>query len=279
MEREAYLAGRWYPSDERACRTAVEAHAKGTTPPAGDWRALIGPHAGFTYSGDAAGKAYRWLAASHPDADLVVVFGAHRGPSGPSTIFRGSAWRTPLGKLVTAQPLADRLAADLDLDDEPAAPYDPDNAVELHLPFVAHFFARAELLVLGVPAAEVALAIGQRAGELVRDRNAVFIGSTDLTHYGPNYAFSPHGSGAAAVGWVRDVNDRGFLDAVLADDPRAALGHARAHHSACCPGAAIAAMEAARAYTGALHPTLVDHYLSSDVRPSSSFVGYAGIVM
>jgi AmmeMemoRadiSam system protein B len=281
MEREAQLAGRWYPGDEASCRRAIEQHAAGNDAPAGEWRALIGPHAGFSYSGDAAGKAYRRLAAGRADADLVVVFGAHRGARGPNTIFRGEAWRTPVGALRTAVPLADRLAAELSLGDEPAAPFDADNAVELHLPFVRHFFPRAELLVLGVAAAEVALAIGRRTGEVVREagRDAVYVGSTDLTHYGPSYDFSPQGGGPAAVSWVRNVNDRGFLDAVLHDEPRGALAHARAHHSACCPGAAVAAMEAARAHAGALHPVLVDHYLSHDVRPSSSFVGYAGIVM
>ena len=52
-----------------------------------------------------------------------------------------------------------------------------------------------------------------------------------------------------------------------------------AEKSACCPGATAAAIEAVRAYAGVVSPTLVDHYLSYDVRPDDSFVGYASLVV
>jgi AmmeMemoRadiSam system protein B len=280
MNRPALLAGLWYPSDPRSCRAAVERHGEGAPALAGAFRGLVGPHAGFTYSGDCAGRTYRVLERGHADAELVVVFGSHRGPHGPHTIFLAEGWETPLGTLTT-DPLAERVRAELALDAEPVRPARPDNAVELHLPFVRASFPRARLLMLGVGASEVALHIGRVVGELVREagRDAVFVGSTDLTHYGPSYDFTPVGVGPASVEWVRDENDRGFLDAVVRDDPRGALQHALAHGSACCPGAVAAVMEAVRAYEGVLHPTLVHHALSYDVRPDASFVGYGGVVL
>jgi len=281
MERPALLAGAWYPADEDACRAAVRRHAKGTEPEGTGYRGLVGPHAGWTYSGDCAGRAYKWLAASGDDRDLVVVFGSHRGPEGPNTVLLADGWQTPLGPLRTARLLADEIASELGLLEEPIQPLRPDNGAELHMPFVRHFFPRADLLMLGVAASETATTIGQRVGEIVRaaSRDAVFVGSTDLTHYGPNYAFAPAGDGPAAVQWVRDENDRGFLDAVLAADSRGVVAHAASHSSACCSGAVAAVLEAVRAYSGRCEPRLVDHYLSCDVVPSSSFVGYAGLVL
>jgi hypothetical protein len=287
MDRPAPLAGLWYPDDPDACRAAVEKHLEGTRPKDGPWRGLIGPHAGWAFSGDCAGHAYRWLAARHPDPTLVVLFASHRGPRGPHTVFLGDGWETPLGRIPTHRALAARLARDAELArsvrlaEEPVRPARPDNAVELHLPFIAHVFPNAKLLMLGIGANEGALRIGARVGELAREagEDAVFVGSTDLTHYGPSYGFAPAGLGPAAVEWTRAQNDRAFLDAVLAGDARGALSHARQHQSACCPGAAAAAVEAVRAYEGAIHPTLVEHYLSYDVRPDDSFVGYAGVVL
>lgn len=284
VERPAFLAGRWYPGDERGCRAAIARHGDDAAVDedvAGAYRALVGPHAGWAYSGDAAGRAYRWLSAARPDPDLVVLFGSHRGPNGPNTVFVADGWQTPLGTLQTAAPLAGQVRAALGLDEEPVAPARPDNAVELHLPFVRAFFPRAELLMLGVAASEDALRIGRVVGEIVRGagREAVVVGSTDLSHYGASYGFAPRGSGPEAVRWVREDNDRGFLDAVLGDDPRRAVAHATANASACCPGAVAATMEAVRAMDGACAPRLVDHYLSCDVRPSASFVGYAGLVL
>ena len=312
MIRPAYLAGSWYPADAETCRAALDAHSRSATRLAAGTRrlgkavagrggvapgdggaaaglsptpirhhGLIGPHAGMAYSGDAAGRAYGRLARDHAGADLAVVFGSHRGPRGPNTVFRHDGWQTPLGVIQGATELADRLAAELELEDEPGRPTRPDNGVELHLPFVRHFFPGADLLMLGVAAAEIAIDIGDHVGALVRSqgRHAVFIGSTDLTHYGPNYDYSPRGAGTAAVSFVREENDRGFIDAVLDGDEAAALGHAIDHQSACCPGAAVAAMAAVRGGPDGSHPELVDHYLSYDIRRDESFVGYASILL
>ena len=285
MRRAAGLAGRWYPSDPEACREAIAWHTRpreelACAPPLNP-RGLIGPHAGWAYSGDCAGAAYRALSSRHGDAELAVVFGSHRGPSGPHTVFRGAGWETPLGALTTAGELASRIAEDLGLADEPVRPAHFDNAAELHLPFVRHCFPRAGLLMLGVGASEAAIAIGRRAGELVRESglDAVFIGSTDLTHYGPSYGFEPAGAGLDAVRWVRDENDARFLRAVLASDARAALSDATAHQSACCPGAVAATLEALEASGAPPAPVLVDHTLSCDVVPAASFVGYASLVL
>ena len=281
MQRPSFLAGQWYPGTETACRKAIEAHAATAEPEQGPYRGLIGPHAGWSYSGNAAGRAYAWLHAAQEDPDLAVVFGSHRGADGPNTVFCADGWETPLGLLKTAAPIAAKLRHELELKEEPVEPAYPDNAVELHLPFVRHFFPRAELLMLGVAASDEALGIGAAVGRYCRElrRDAVFIGSTDLTHYGPNYDFEPKGRGDAAVRWVRETNDRGFIDAVLARDAKTVVRRGVAEHSACCPGAVAAIQAALDAYGDAASPKLVDHYLSCDVQPSSSFVGYAGVVL
>ena len=280
--RRAYLANRWYPGAEHGCREAIDNHASEAQPRDGLWRALVAPHAGWAFSGDAMGRGYRWLSESNPDVDLVVVYGSHRGPDGPTTVFCDEGWETPLGLLETAEPVALEVRERLTLGREPAVPARPDNAAEVHMPFVKHFFSQAELLMVGVEASERALDIGKTVADICLElgRKPVFVGSTDLTHYGPNYGYSPQGSGAAAVDWVRRVNDRGFLDPLLGGEPKDALEHALAHGSACCPGAVLAAVgSASRVASDSSAPTLVDHYLSADVMPSDSFVGYASVVL
>lgn len=240
---------------------------------------MIVPHAGWRFSGDAAGRAFRWLSAAPTPPDLVVVFGSHRGPEDPNTVFQGDAWETPLGLIPVARALAQTLASSLGLSDEPARPRRPDNGVEVLLPFVRHFFPTAELLMLGVAPAPRAVDLGAEvaAACLTANRQAVFVGSTDLTHYGPRYGFAPHGAGPAAVQWARD-NDRGLLDAACRLDALAVLEHGVRAQSACCPGAAAAALQAVRTVGGVGRAHVVDHYLSYDVHPDDNFVGYAGLV-
>jgi MEMO1 family protein len=275
----AYFAGQWYPDDAEECRAALADYLDAPALP-GNFRGLVGPHAGWSYSGKAAGHGYRQLQAHAAAVELVVIFGGHRSALGPNSVFCGRAWQTPLGELPCAQGLARELQARLGLDLEPVRPRQPDNAVELHLPFIRYVFPKAKLLMLGVAAAPVALEIGRQVGEACRQRGheAVFVGSTDLTHYGSNYGITHRGHGDEAVAWVRNSNDRGFIDRLLARDAAGALAHATENHSACCPGAAAATLAALEGYGHTLAPQLADHYLSYDVRPAESFVGYASLV-
>ena len=103
------------------------------------------------------------------------------------------------------------------------------------------------------------------------------IGSTDLTHYGPNYGFLTKGIGPSAVEWVKKENDKGFIDRALEDGCGGLLKHAEENDSACSAGAAASAMATCKAL-GAEKGILLDYYTSYDIMPDDSFVGYAGIV-
>ncbi len=282
MIRPAYLAGQWYPGDEASCRGALDEHAAWQPAVEGDWRALIAPHAGWFYSGNAMGLGYQSLLKAQSAPELVVIFGSHRGSEGPNTIYRGEGWQTPLGDALIDREVVAALDADLSLLEEPPAPLRPDNAVEVHMPFIRHAFPGAKVVMLGVEASPFGITLGERVGDVCRKlaRDTVFIGSTDLTHYGPNYGFSPHGTGEVAEAWVRDENDRGFLDALVAHDWPGAVDHALTQSSACCPGAAVAALAARQSFEPPPEgqaPRPVSHYLSSDVSSSPSFVGYGSL--
>ena len=110
------------------------------------------------------------------------------------------------------------------------------------------------------------------------NKRVVVLGSTDLTHYGPNYGFAPNGHGPEAVKWVKEVNDKKFIDQALKLDGPGMLKAAQADQSACSAGGAVAAVAAAKAQ-GAQKAALIDYYTSYDVMPGDSFVGYAGMVL
>ena len=112
---------------------------------------------------------------------------------------------------------------------------------------------------------------------------AVFIGSTDLTHYGPSYGFTPEGVGPAGLSWAKQVNDRRMIDLILALGEGDVVKEAAANHSACGAGAIAATMAAVRAF-GATRATLIEHTTSYEVlselynEPMRDAVGYAAIV-
>jgi hypothetical protein len=283
LVRQPDFAGSWYPGRAEAVRAELDRLRALVHQPTALQGRLVGgivPHAGWTFSGRLAFDVLAAIARSGPAPRVVVIFGKHMGPRDAPTIMRRGAWSTPLGELPMADELADAVVGCAAFEEETAEHYERDNTIELQLPFVKELFPEASILPIGAPARADSMAIGQAVARAARELGLPIcvVGSTDLTHYGPNYQFSPKGHGASAEEWVRAENDRAVVDHLVALDGAQALEHAREHRSACCPGAAIAALSAAREL-GASAGELLDYATSNDVHPGgASFVGYAGIV-
>jgi hypothetical protein len=146
------------------------------------------------------------------------------------------------------------------------------------LPLIAALVPGARVLWLRVPndpfSLEIGVALHEAASALGRELYC--LGSTDLTHYGPNYGFSPKGRGPAAESWVRNINDRRFIDALIAMDGKEALRLGEAERSACSSGGAAAALAFALA-AGCSRAELLEYATSLDQRRDDSFVGYASV--
>ncbi|KAA0004051.1 MAG: AmmeMemoRadiSam system protein B, partial [Thermoplasmata archaeon] len=108
-------------------------------------------------------------------------------------------------------------------------------------------------------------------------RKIKIIGSTDMTHYGPNYGFTPHGVGEEALKWVTEVNDKRMIDLFLSMKAQEILDEASKNGNCCCSAAAATAITALKA-AGAKKGYLIDYYTSYEINPDFSFVGYAGVI-
>lgn len=265
--RRRALPPGWYPSDERSVGELIE-EWNAEPPPLGAL-AAVAPHAGWAFSGRLAVKA----ASALRGAETVVVVGGHLPDGYPVLIAPEKSFETPLGALPADLELAEALSAEMGLEEDRAA----DNTVEVQLPIIKARFPEAKILWLRAPAGLKAIALG-RALKKAADglkRRVSCLGSTDLTHYGPDYGFSPAGRGAAAEAWVREKSDKGFIDALLAMDPEAVLARGEAG-AACSSGAAAAALAFALA-SGAGRASLLGYATSLETRSSESFVGYCAV--
>ena len=237
------------------------------------------PHAGWAFSGGIAARVFEALARLAGPCDTLVLFGGHLGPRSPGWVLSSGIWPTPLGEVEVDTELAEALSGAARLPAVGPGDYEPDNTIELQLPFIKALLPEVRLVAAGMPARPQAHEAGQAAAkEAARlGRNILVVGSTDLTHYGPNYGFEPAGRGRDGLAWVKETNDRRALDLMLALDPEALRTGALESHFCCCPGAAAAALGAAKT-AGAKEGQLLEYLTSYDVRPGESFVGYAGVV-
>ncbi len=277
--RKRALPQGWYPADRKECQGEIESFIEGWSPPSfisGDERGGIVPHAGWFFSGRLAARVFYSL-KSKKKVDLVILFGGHLGPSEPPRIATENAWETPFGDMEIRTDLAKSLLKKVGGKEEGSS--SADNTVEIQLALTKYFFPKAKLLAFRSPPSLQAESLGEEVAEMVQKEgiSAIAVGSTDLTHYGPNYGFLPKGTGPRSVEWVKRENDRGWVDHALKMDVEGALEHARKNYSACSVGAAVSAMATCKAL-GAEKGMLLDYYTSYDIMPDDSFVGYAGIV-
>lgn len=282
--KESMFAGSWYPLDAEKCKRDINAFVsefKGVESIGRPAFAAVVPHAGWFYSGKIACNAIRLLSEGEKP-DLVVVFGMHMHTMSKPCLTDRGEWETPFGALKVDEDFASDFESESGLKFEKGwGNFIRDNTIELQMPFIRYFFGDVKVVAIGVPPSEAALTAGRqvvRSAEKL-GRKIKIVSSTDLTHYGANYAFSPKGRGAAAVDWVKNVNDAGFIKKACSLDPEAIIKEALSNHSACCPGS-VAAFAAAVTEAGINAPAvLMDYYTSNDIMQSDSFVGYAGILI
>ena len=279
--REPDFAGAWYPDDKaKVLRTIKEFEAKAKGPKAlkGDLVGGIVPHAGWVYSGRLACNVVKVL-SERSKPDTVVIFGTHMSPGMRPTIFVKGEWWTPFGNLTVDTDIVKALTGKFKFEEESPEYHEQDNTIELQMPFVKHYLPDVKVVTIGAPPSDVSFQIAEAiVAEAKRlKRKVVVIGSTDLTHYGPNYGMMPKGVGSEAVKWVKEVNDKKVIDLMLAMEAEKVREEALDNHNSCCMGAASTAIHMGK-LLGAKKGEVLDYYTSYDVDPATSFVGYVGMV-
>ena len=309
--RQPAVAGTFYPSDPVKCAataaallragfdnqrvTASAGLAEPAAPDPTKWIGAIVPHAGWVCSGAIAGRSIAAVAGlARADGsvaawrpDVVVVFGAIHTPIPASTamLCSADAWAEPGG----TSPVQGELDAKLRehsgffaVDDRF---HKREHAVEVELPLIQAAWPGISILPVEVPLTDAATGIGRHAARQIAAAglNAVFLASSDLTHYGPGYRFAPAGVGPQGLAWAKD-NDCRLLDLVGQMAAERIVPHVREHSNA-CGGGAIAAMLAACLESGATRARLLRHANSFETlatvapQPPTDAVGYAAVVV
>jgi AmmeMemoRadiSam system protein B len=283
------VAGRFYPDDAAACTREAKSYLKADPVGAGvPWIGGIVPHAGWICSGAIAGRTIATLSQSVASPDVVVVFGAIHTPliTTRGELDPHASWSEPTGETSIAEAVQAQLATDSNFEVDQRF-HENEHAIEVELPLIQLAWPNARLVPIEVPPVDSSIAIGEAVARVVQKEKlqAIYLASSDLTHYGPSYRFTPAGIGLQALEWAKQ-NDRRLLDAVQQMRVEQIVPEARSRFNACGPGAIAAMLAACRAH-GAKTTKLLQHANSYETlqgvvgfrqRPDDA-VGYAGVVV
>lgn len=288
MVRKPAVAGQFYGGSQSECLAEIreclpEGRVEHDLP--SPIVAGIVPHAGWIFSGNLAATVFTAIKQVDGDVDTFVIFGAaHRYFDGKAVVYHEGAWQTPLGEVEIDTEIA-QWVIDAGGEPNPRA-HAGEHSIEVQIPFIRYLFPDARIVPVIVPVVSFDHSFGARIGERISrqsEKKVVCIGSTDLTHYGPQYGFCPEGTGEDAIRWAREVNDMEFINHALRMDDERLLRTAVEKGNACGPAAVATTIAAAKAM-GSIHGTLLGHTTSSEImkekfdRSSEESVGYAAIV-
>jgi AmmeMemoRadiSam system protein B len=261
--RRAAVAGSWYPADPQVLAREVDRYlAAAADPPAGTPLAIIAPHAGLMYSGPIAACAYRLLHGHDIDVAILVGPSHYVGFEGAAIYGRG-AFETPFGPV----PIAEQCAALVTKASRAIGPHPTahvrEHSLEMQLPFLKRVLPDVEIvpIVMGYQRRETAYAVADAIAGALKDRKAVLVASTDLSHY-------QNAPTAARL-------DRKVIQHVERFDPDGLMSLLEAEPAhACGGGPTVSVMRAAHAL-GAVDARVLRYGDSSDVSgDKDAVVGY-----
>ena len=270
--RPSPIAGSWYPGRPETLRRDLNqylAQAQARAPQGKVW-GVVAPHAGYRYSGPVAAYAFKCLQGLQPDL-VAVISPLHYGHPAPLLTTAHEAYETPLGLVeVDAGAVAElnralqkRLGAGLT-----PVPRDQEHSLEIELPFLQHILGQFRLLPVMIrdQRLPVAQARGQALAEILSDRPALLVASSDLSHFYPQEQAC--------------VLDKELLRRLETFDPQGVMeAEAEGVGFACGRGAAAAVLWAAK-QLGADRVNVLRHATSGDVSGDfSSVVGYGAAVI
>jgi AmmeMemoRadiSam system protein B len=228
---------------------------------------LVCPHAGYMFSGSVAANAYYEL-ASDGAPDTVVILGPnHTGYGSALAVVNEGFWRTPLGDVEIDGETANRIVQETRIVDVDELAHRFEHSIEVQLPFLQYLYDSEFKFVpicFQMQDLSSAVEVGKALVEVLANKNAVVIASSDMTHY------EPQGNAAA--------KDMAALKAVEAMDEKRFYSIIEKQNVTACGYGPIAALITAAKGLGAKEAKLLCYKTSGDTTGDySSVVGYAAV--
>ena len=290
MTRKAVFAGQFYEQDEQILDKQIsmcfeDKNGPGALPlskRSGQIKAIIAPHAGYTYSGPCAAWAYKELAEAEI-ADVYITIGPNHSGSGNALSMAG--YETPFGLARVDQEFAKALLeknSDIKIDEEAHA---QEHSIEVQIPFLQ--FATKDnnenvhgngLKIVPIILNDIdynKLGLDIKETILESGKKVVIIVSSDFTHYGRNYHYIPFSTDVKKKIYETDRKAIDLIEALNADG---FLGHIDETQGTICGAFPIAVLLKSLKHAKV---ELLQFYTSADLEEEQQYknsVSYAAVV-
>lgn len=286
MTRKPIVSGQFYAADFNDLTNQIQdcfQHEKGP----GDLPlkernkpllAVIAPHAGYVFSGPCQAWVYKEIAESE-FPDLYIILGVNH--SGIATCSSEESWETPFGRIAADTEFISQLSSNGIPINNPE--HQNEHSIEVQLPFL-QFSAQSDLKRLRIAPIMIADSDYKKWADAIEKtlkqtkKKAVIICSSDFTHYGPDYDYTPFTTKVRekvkaldlqSASFIKDLDPEGFLK--FTDEKRATI---------CGRYNILVTIELIRRMKPDAKAELLNYYMSGDIAGDyKNTVGYAAIII
>jgi AmmeMemoRadiSam system protein B len=272
--RKSPIAGSWYPGEKKQLQNKIDEYLARAKPPAieGHICALISPHAGIEYSGQAAACGYKLLKGQKIKRVIVLGPSHYSGFRGLSTSAE-EYYETPLGKIKVDKDISEALCK-IPLFQGPQNAELQEHSLEMQLPFLQ--VAIGEFLLVPLVVGELSLndyAEAARALSPYLDTNTIVVASSDFTHYGYRFGYVPFKENIR--GNLKNLDEEA-VKKIIAKDLQGFLNYVDETGATICGTRPIGIM--LKMLPAKARGTLLDYYTSGDLTGDFiNSVSYASI--
>lgn len=266
MTRLPAVAGQFYPAEPDDLSREIQRHIL-EKPAKSRVIGVVVPHAGFMYSGDAAGAVYSRIEIP----DTVIILGPnHTGQGERISIMTHGTWTMPFGNLEIDSELAQAICEESFLIRPDVRAHLYEHSIETQIPFLQYFKKEFRIVPICLMRATYQECV-QLAKSIVRavsrlNRSVLFVASSDMTHYEPHDLASQ--------------KDRKAIEQILKLDPKGLYETVEENNITMCGIIPVTVMLLCANQLGATRSELVKYMTSGEVSGDyDQVVGYAGMIV
>lgn len=266
------IGRQWYPHNSELLVQSLETYLLNAEveKPGGKLYGIIVPHAGHMYSGQVAAYGFKCIAGMDFDT-VIVVSPSHFLTDGNIISTSHDSYQTPLGRVEIERAILNEIDNKLKDNFEEKLVYvskDPEHAIEVELPFLQYILKSFRLVPIMIfnQSSEIASALGHSIAQVIANRNALLIASSDLSHFYPNR--------------MARKFDEEMLSCIKAFDPEAVIQAEIMERGFACGRGAISTVLYACRELGANKVKVLNYENSGEVTGDyDSVVGYGAAVI
>jgi len=161
--------------------------------PVGGCKAIIAPHAGYSYSGPTAAWAYRCIDTT--GIKRVFILGpSHHVYLDGCALSRFRAYDTPVGSLPLDLETIEELKKTGEFEDMSGQTDEDEHSIEMHLPYVRKVFEGKDITIVPVLVGSIRKDKEERFGAILAPylarEDTICVVSTDFCHWGTRFDYT-----------------------------------------------------------------------------------------